>query len=497
MSESKSKASDKVPPGGFQAPKGTRDFYPRDMLLRRYITDAWRRTALRHGFDEIDGPTFENAALYTVKSGDGILSELFSFTREGGDDLYALRPEFTPTLARMYAARAKQLPQPTKWFCVPSFFRAERPQRGRLREFFQWNCDVIGGEDTEDLLRSDSEVIATAVSALQSLGIASQDASVHIGDRVTVAQLLDLVNLPQRYVSDALKLLDRRGKLKEEDFERECRGILLNYSAFSQRSLELVEEVNSHLFSRAKSEIWIAAPFHSNKSAGVNMELLDFLALQLQREIGSEWFRFDFSLARGLAYYTGTVFEVIAEGERAVAGGGRYDNLIELFGGPPTPACGFGMGDVVLGNLLSDKGLVPEGKDLVEALSRPMPVRPDVFVVASPNDKCDEAVVPLVARLRRGVESERYTQGGSDAPRPWSRERYDVQPLHARRSYKSTKNVGKLLADAGSCFARYAAIIERVEDVAALEGRCTLKNLDTGEQTADVPLRELGSRVAR
>ena len=133
MSESKSKASDKVPPGGFQAPKGTRDFYPRDMLLRRYITDAWRRTALRHGFDEIDGPTFENAALYTVKSGDGILSELFSFTREGGDDLYALRPEFTPTLARMYAARAKQLPQPTKWFCVPSFFRAERPQRGRLR----------------------------------------------------------------------------------------------------------------------------------------------------------------------------------------------------------------------------------------------------------------------------------------------------------------------------------------------------------------------------
>ena len=356
---------------------------------------------------------------------------------------------------------------------------------------------MIGGEDTEDLLRSDSEVIATAVSALQSLGIASQDASVHIGDRVTVAQLLDLVNLPQRYVSDALKLLDRRGKLKEEDFERECRGILLNYSAFSQRSLELVEEVNSHLFSRAKSEIWIAAPFHSNKSAGVNMELLDFLALQLQREIGSEWFRFDFSLARGLAYYTGTVFEVIAEGERAVAGGGRYDNLIELFGGPPTPACGFGMGDVVLGNLLSDKGLVPEGKDLVEALSRPMPVRPDVFVVASPNDKCDEAVVPLVARLRRGVESERYTQGGSDAPRPWSRERYDVQPLHARRSYKSTKNVGKLLADAGSCFARYAAIIERVEDVAALEGRCTLKNLDTGEQTADVPLRELGSRVAR
>ena len=128
----------------FQNPRGTRDFYPEDQLVKRYITDCWRRTSLRHGFDEIDGPTFEYLDLYTVKSGQGIISELFSFKRSGGKTDYALRPEFTPTLARMYAARARQLPVPVKWFSVCNYFRAEKPQRGRLREFMQWNCDVIG-----------------------------------------------------------------------------------------------------------------------------------------------------------------------------------------------------------------------------------------------------------------------------------------------------------------------------------------------------------------
>jgi histidyl-tRNA synthetase len=198
-----------------------------------------------------------------------------------------------------------------------------------------------------------------------------------------------------------------------------------------------------------------------------------------------DWCKIDLEIVRGLAYYTGTVFEVIAEGERAVAGGGRYDNLIELFGGPPTPACGFGMGDAVLGNLLEDRKLIPEGREMLEALSRPMPLRPDVFVISSGKEGCDDQVVPTVARLRRGEESEEYRQGGC---KPWSHERYTVPPRHARRSYKATKNVGKLLADAGACHARFAAIIESPE-------RCTLKNLDSGEQ-AEVGLGEVGRRVA-
>lgn len=208
-----------------------------------------------------------------------------------------------------------------------------------------------------------------------------------------------------------------------------------------------------------------------------------FLASAEQGNL-QDWLRFDLRVVRGLAYYTGTVFEVIAEGERAVAGGGRYDNLIELFGGPPTPACGFGMGDAVLGNLLEDRKLIPEGREMLEALSRPMPLRPDVFVIASPNPGCEEQIVPTVARLRRGEESEKFKQGEC---KPWSVERHSVPPLHARRSYKATKNVGKLLADAGACHARFAAIIESPET-------CTLKNLDSGQQTS-VALADLAKHL--
>lgn len=475
----KSRASERVPPGGFQSPKGTRDFYPREMLVRRYITDAWRRTSLRHGFDEIDGPTFELADLYTVKSGDGILSELFSFRREGGEDLYALRPEFTPTLARLYAARAKQLPQPTKWFCVPSFFRAERPQRGRLREFFQWNCDVIGGED---LYGADAEVVGVAAAALSELGLESQHATARFSNRQALDRMLQgSFSVAAELIPAVHALMDKAAKMPAK---------------------ELVEAALRAGLSEVQAR-FISAPGSDEQTRAIGGDVaVQALRAAFEASGLSAWTALDTTIVRGLAYYTGTVFEIIAEGERAVAGGGRYDGLIELFGGPPTPACGFGMGDVVLGNLLSDKGLIPEGRDMVEAVSRPMPVRPDVFVVASPNDRCADAVVPLVARLRRGVERERYvqSQASSDATKrkkPWSRERFDVRPLHARRSYKATKNVGKLLADAGACFARFAAIIEHVDDAGQLAGRATLKNLDTGEQFADVPLSELGARVPR
>ncbi|MFI4856005.1 MAG: ATP phosphoribosyltransferase regulatory subunit, partial [Phycisphaerales bacterium JB065] len=154
-SKSDSRSGARVDPRSIGSPKGTRDFYPEDLLRRRYITEVWRAVSIRHGFEEIDGPTFEHSELYAVKSGEGILGELFQAfsgkaedereqVRETGNAPFALRPEFTPTLARMYAARAKQLPKPVRWFCVPNFFRAEKPQRGRLREFMQWNVDVIG-----------------------------------------------------------------------------------------------------------------------------------------------------------------------------------------------------------------------------------------------------------------------------------------------------------------------------------------------------------------
>jgi histidyl-tRNA synthetase len=472
----------------FQAPKGTRDFYPQDMLRRRYITDAWRRVSLRHGFEEIDGPTFEHLDLYTVKSGEGIVSELFSFQRAGGDDTYALRPEFTPTLARMYAARAKQLPQPTKWFCIPNFFRAERPQRGRLREFFQWNCDVIGGEDRTD---ADCEILACCVSAMESLGLTSQSVRVAINDRHLLEMALFMTGVDLEGLQSGLALLDKRGKLPVEVWNQQALQIGLNLPLV----VEILDFVEPWFHSESGASASTSAEPHWPTNLVAGSEDLRRL-WQRSHFHGTSCFQdFKSDLARGLAYYTGMVFEVIAEGERAVAGGGRYDNLIELFGGPPTPACGFGMGDVVLGNLLEDKGLIPEGRDLLEALSRPMPIRPDAFVISSGKDGTDEQVTPFVARLRRGVETQRYTdsQASDDAAKrmkPWDAARYEVPPLHARRSYKATKNVGKLLGEANNAHARYAVIIESAET-------CSLKNLESGTQTPDIPLAEVGARISR
>jgi histidyl-tRNA synthetase len=484
----------KPTPRKIASPTGTRDFYPQDMLLRRYITDAWRRTALRHGFDEIDGPTFESADLYKVKSGEGILGEMFGvYSGKSPDDVesvkrgeppYGLRPEFTPTLARMYAARAKQLPQPTKWFCVSNFFRAERPQRGRLREFFQWNCDVIGGEDKAG---ADVDVIECALSLLANTGLSHTEVKAKYSSRSYFAVAFSHCGVPEDKRGEMMNIIDASGKVSLEA----TRASMIKACGES-----IGVAVFSFLFlGHAGHAIPNADALAAAEQSQISLADMHSIAHALNARGLRDWCEIDAKIVRGLAYYTGTVFEVIAEGERAVAGGGRYDNLIELFGGPPTPACGFGMGDVVLANLLADRGLVPEGRDLLAALSQPMPVRPDVFVIASPNEHCDAAVVPLVARLRRGAESKRYAQGEL---KPWAAGRYTVPPMHARRSYKATKNVGKLLADANGCHARFAVIIERYEPASgqALEGHATLKDLDTQAQHEHVPLTEIGTRIA-
>lgn len=474
----------------FQAPTGTRDFYPREMLVRRYITDAWRRVSLRHGFDEIDGPTFEHADLYRVKSGQGILNEMFGVfsgkaesaraeprLSEPRNPPYALRPEFTPTLARMYAARAKQLPQPTKWFTVNNFFRAERPQRGRLREFWQWNCDVIGEDPFADM-----DVMSCIVDLLSASGLAPGVVRIGVSDRRAVQGALREAGIAEDRWPAVFDLLDVQHRLTRDELHARAAEIGIP----AERLGSLLPR-GAEFGSRQGEDVRGAA-------TGAFDSYMDRLAPAVALHRLEEWVSANPSIVRGLAYYTGTVFEVIAEGERAVAGGGRYDNLIELFGGPPTPACGFGMGDAVLGNLLEDRNLIPEGREMLEVLSRPMPYRPDVFVIPSPNEGCEELVVPTVARLRRGEESEKFRQGEC---RPWSAERYTVPPLHVRRSYKATRNVGKLLAEASACHARFAAIIERVEDAATHKGLCTLKNLNTGEQAPDVPLDRLGRRVAQ
>ncbi|GAB5497205.1 MAG: histidine--tRNA ligase [Phycisphaerales bacterium] len=434
-----------------QPPKGTRDLYPEDVLRQRYITEAWRRVSIRHGFEEIAGPTFEMLELYKKKSGEGIVSELFSFKRAGGDDDYALRPEFTPTLARMYAEKANSLPSPCKWFTAGPYFRAEKPQRGRLREFLQWNCDVMGGDDQQTQLHHDLETITVIITMLVDLGLSSSSLLFRVSDRHAVARYLQESGVAAERIPDAFALLDKRAKLDTQQFAE---------AAVSQ-SLDL-----------DKFDTLCAGGGDSDGNT------LRSLAVEADRE----WMVMDYSIVRGLAYYTGTVFELIADGERAVAGGGRYDNLIELFGGPPTPAVGFGMGDVVFGLLLEDKGLMPEGPELADAVSqKPASVRPEAFVIA--NEAGEPHIEPLLAELRRGRE-----RAGFDG-KPWDPMRYEVQPMHARRSYKSTKNIGKLLGDARKQHAKFAVIIE--SDEAA-----KVENLETREDLGTFALDKVGAVIA-
>jgi len=450
----------KSKPTKLQGPKGTRDLYPTEVLKRRYIQNAWRDASLRCGFDEIEGPTFESTELYSVKSGDGILGELFqAFSGKGGKEgieeileagraKYALRPEFTPTLARMYAARAKELPKPCKWFTAGPYFRAERPQRGRLREFLQWNVDVIGDDGSADSRTlADIECIDCCVNLLDSVGFTPADMKLEIGDRRAIEGLALHAGLKPDQLQDFFEWLDGASKRSDETNQR-----LIDERGFPSELVSTLKEIEKRAVEAVQKGTELA------NAIGVEMSVIGdqqrlvrtYSALGL-----STWCSpLSLSVVRGLAYYTGTVFEALADGERAVAGGGRYDNLIELMGGPPTPAVGFAMGDVVLGNLLEDKGLMPEGAELMEAAARPqVSIRPEAFVVPNGDADNESLVHTLVANLRRGVESDEWRS--RDDRKPWQSDRYSVRPLHARVSYKSTRNLGKLRADAEKQHAKF------------------------------------------
>lgn len=459
----------KTSPKKIQPPKGTRDLYPEDVLRQRYITNAWRDASLRCGFDEIAGPTFESTELYSVKSGEDILGELFqAFSGKGGQETldklmakgqaeFALRPEFTPTLARMYAAHAKQLPKPCKWFTAGPYFRAERPQRGRLREFLQWNVDAIGlpGEDAtpESKFRMDSEVIECCLRLFESLGLDADTVAVHMNDRTIVDQILKNAVKPDADYDAVYAALDKRQKLSHEAFKKLANDVGLDLIDFD-RQIDINAEQMNLAFQGAVGGSGSSTE-EVQDSIQNNPTKPNALLARLLRGLGfAEWSKYDATVVRGLAYYTGTVFEAIADGERAVAGGGRYDNLIELFAGPPTPACGFGMGDVVLGNLLDDKGLMPSGAELMDAVARPQAsIRPVAFVVPNGDEDNEPLVHTLVANLRRGIECEQWKS--RDERKPWDDDRYRVAPMHARVSYKSSRNMKKLRADAEKQHARF------------------------------------------
>jgi len=326
---------------------GFRDFYPPDLALRSHIFNTWRAVATRYGFEEYDGPPLEPLDLYTTKSGEEIVGQLYNFT-DKGDRAVALRPEMTPTLARMVAARAGELRKPIRWFSIPQLFRYERQQRGRLREHFQLNCDLIG----EAGPLADAEIIALAIDVMRAFGLGPQDVRVRLSDRRVLTAILKQRGVPDAGMSKAFEYIDKIERLRKEVIEE----FGFRADVFAPATTEDLLEV-SRIRGWDELEKELASSPESTRAAEPLRE-----AHQALGDMGlGPFVEVDLTIVRGLAYYTGVVFELFDAGRtlRAICGGGRYDNLLRELGGVDLPALGFGMGDVVLGELLKDRGLAP------------------------------------------------------------------------------------------------------------------------------------------
>ncbi|MFQ5679567.1 MAG: histidine--tRNA ligase [Gemmatimonadota bacterium] len=331
---------------------GFRDFYPEELALRNHILGAWREVAERYGFQEYDGPPLEPLELYTRKSGPEIVEQLYRFTDRGGREV-ALRPEMTPTFARMIAARAAGLPKPVRWYSMPQLFRYERPQRGRLREHFQLNLDIVGEENP----LADAEVVAAALDVTFALGLGAGDVVARVSDRRLAGAVLTGLGVPEAKLPEAFAALDRA----EREGERKARARLEAAGLPGSAAGEVLALAGLGL------EEVLKRHGASAQAAEAGERLTRFFGHM--GDLGlSDAVRFDAGLVRGLAYYTGLVFEVWERrGElRAICGGGRYDDLLGVLGGVDLPAVGFGMGDVVLGELLKERGLGPEPAAAVE-----------------------------------------------------------------------------------------------------------------------------------
>jgi len=313
---------------------GFRDFYPEDLSLRNHIFATWRSVAGRYGFEEYDGPPLESLELYTKKSGEEIVQQLYSF-RDKGDREVALRPEMTPTLARMVAARAQALKKPIRWFSIPQLFRYERQQRGRLREHFQLNMDIIG----EAGPLADAELMAAAVDIMRAFGLGPKDVQLRVSDRRLVKAFLTKMGVPEEKHSVAFGVIDRSERVPQNVLRE-----MLGEAGFSENQTTAV-------FSTANfgKEALDLAPDDVKEPLSTAMKALEEMGL-------ADFLKIDLTIVRGLAYYTGIVWELFDAQKtlRAIAGGGRYDGLLDL------PALGFGMGDVVLGELLKERGVAPK-----------------------------------------------------------------------------------------------------------------------------------------
>src|SRR2546423_594228 len=348
---------------------GFRDFYPEDLTLRNHIFATWRSVAGRYGFEEYDGPPLESLDLYTQKSGDEIVQQLYTF-RDKGDRDVALRPEMTPTLARMVAARVQALKKPIRWFSIPQLFRYERQQRGRLREHFQLNMDIIG----EASALADAELMAAAVDIMRGIGLGPGDVQLRVSDRRVLRTLLIGRGITEAQLETAFAVIDRSERVPKNVLEE-----MLTSAGLGKGE------------SRAVFDIAALRGADALKAAGDAAEPLGQVVQALEAMGLGDFVAVDLTIVRGLAYYTGIVWELFdaQKALRAIAGGGRYDNLLDL------PALGFGMGDVVLGELLKERGAAPRASTELGA-----------FLVAVGGDDLPVVLQLAHAMRERGIAVE-------------------------------------------------------------------------------------------
>jgi histidyl-tRNA synthetase len=404
-------------------PKGTRDFYPDDMALRDAVFSSWRSTCGRYGFEHFDAPMFEHLELYKQKSGDEIEKQLYVFEDKAGRVL-ALRPELTPSLARMVAAKGNNLKRPVRWFSIPRLFRYEKMQKGRLREFFQLNMDILGIAD----ISADAELIAASIDMMRDLGFSHRDFGVHVSSRTLLEQLLLAVGVPTDKLPALYGVLDKKHKVSKDEFEADLATVVSPSTSTSA--------VAEALSVTTLSDV---AKFGGNIPAARELETLFAYLAEYNM---ADFVSFDIGVVRGLAYYTGIVFELFdaARSMRAIAGGGRYDKLVKLYGGPDTPAVGFAAGDVVLGEMLLEKQFTA------------IKSRSDVFLVSFDERHPHNAIATATIVRNAGLSCE--------------------------FSLKKT-GAGKQMEQANAARAKIAVFIGGQEEN---EGKVRVRNMKTGDE---------------
>ncbi|MEO7714045.1 MAG: histidine--tRNA ligase [Gemmatimonadaceae bacterium] len=393
---------------------GFRDFYPQELAERAFIMRTWRDVARRYAFVEYDGPPLEPLELYTRKSGEEIVGQLYTFV-DKGDRAVALRPEMTPTVARMVAARANALRKPVRWFSMPQLFRYERQQKGRLREHYQLNVDLLGEAD----VAADAELMACAVDIVRAFGLTSNDVVARVSDRRILQAVLESLGVPPSALAGVYGIIDK--------LERTPVAV----SAEKLTALDVPAEAIERIVTIANVDFAEVQSRVTSGAAATQVEEFGRYMRYVAALLGGDesWLRLDLSIVRGLAYYTGIVFEVFdRSGEfRAIAGGGRYDTLLASLGGADMPALGFGMGDVVLGELLRAKGLLT-----------PTPSGSDIWLAGTEHDPL-ERVMREAARLRADDRSVEYAL----RPQSLSRQKKAAQASGAREFVTLSNDDGR------------------------------------------------------